>query len=733
MSLDIDPVGKKPAPFIWSSAEPPLYQALQRKCSLEHICGLINSRTVNEEDRKFWESRKLSPLLYSIQCGRYDVAKVLVEQEATVHCVDKDGNSALLLLCQKNPSTEEEFELIKLLIEKKADVNIFNLSDKRPLHLAAEHDNAPLASLLIKSGAYFACFGDEKFPLHVAASKGHLQVIKALQEADPDKFEGVLNLEGRSGFTPLHVAVEKGYLDIAEFLLQHRAKLEIQNNAGLSPIHTAAANGRIAFLELFQKYAPDIFPYQTQTKDRKNALHLATENKSLPVVGFFLNHHTRLEEKDNKGWSPIHIAAGLGLTDLLTLFSKERPDLFPYDACTDEGDTPLHLATQKQRLDAAAFLLSNGSNPRQKNGEGLTPAHIAAAHGNIDFLTVLLEQDRNLLRALSSDGQMPLHLAASQGHIETALFLLSHGLNPTDDVFDNWSDLKQEGASFHTPIAVAVMEGQKEFVAYFLSKRSDLLDDTLLTLAISCKDISIAIFLIDQGADLGGQDAEGKNALHLATIHSNSDTDFLQKLLIKRPDLLQVCTNDHECFSLLHLVAKHHVHINIAKLLLDQGVDLSIKGKDGMTAIHLAAGYGRVDLLKLFLEREPELFHKTLNTVTTSNAIVNNKVIHAHSNLLHFTTQCGCIEATELLLENGVNFCTKDARGWTPVHVAANEGWSKHLKLFSEKNPPSFISIIKPEKMEPGDTLSLPLYLASSKNHRESMAFLKQNSIHSPS
>jgi len=58
-------------------------------------------------------------------------------------------------------------------------------------------------------------------PLHVAADKGHLEVVKTLVGAGAN-----VNAKDKVGMTPIRSAIGDGHKDVIEFLKQHGASGE---------------------------------------------------------------------------------------------------------------------------------------------------------------------------------------------------------------------------------------------------------------------------------------------------------------------------------------------------------------------------------------------------------------------------------------------------------------------------------------------------------------------------
>ncbi|VDN17910.1 unnamed protein product [Dibothriocephalus latus] len=63
------------------------------------------------------------------------------------------------------------------------------------------------------------------------------------------KSGGDLNQLGEQGAAPLHIAAACGYLDVACFLLQHGASLDLQDRDGWAAIHIAACWGQVSLAD----------------------------------------------------------------------------------------------------------------------------------------------------------------------------------------------------------------------------------------------------------------------------------------------------------------------------------------------------------------------------------------------------------------------------------------------------------------------------------------------------
>ncbi|PRD32516.1 UNVERIFIED_CONTAM: Ankyrin repeat and protein kinase domain-containing protein 1, partial [Trichonephila clavipes] len=92
--------------------------------------------------------------------------------------------------------------------------------------------------------------------------------------------------------------------------------------------------------------------------------------------------------------------------ELLTALSKEQLKF----KTVDEGNTAMHLATQRKNGELLRLLLNSGGNVDAQNDEGLTPLHIACVNGDLEILKF-----RANANITDNQDRTPLHIAAEKG------------------------------------------------------------------------------------------------------------------------------------------------------------------------------------------------------------------------------------------------------------------------------------------------------------------------------
>ncbi|KAJ7306094.1 hypothetical protein JRQ81_010460 [Phrynocephalus forsythii] len=166
-------------------------------------------------------------------------------------------------------------ELISLLLEAQAAVDIKDNKGMRPLHYAAWQGKKEPMKLVLKAGSSVNVQSDEgQIPLHLAAQHGHYDVSEMLLQHQSNPC-----ILDNCGKTPLDLACEFGRVGVVQLLLSSNmcaALLEpkpgdITDPNGTSPLHLAAKNGHIDIIRLLLQSGIDI---NRQTK-AGTALHEA--------------------------------------------------------------------------------------------------------------------------------------------------------------------------------------------------------------------------------------------------------------------------------------------------------------------------------------------------------------------------------------------------------------------------------------------------------------------------
>jgi ankyrin repeat protein len=109
-----------------------------------------------------------------------------------------------------------DYDMAKVLVDYRADVNAKGKGGRTPLHLAVMYDQRDIVELLLANGADVNAKDDDGVtPLHYAAWHGYLKMAKMLLKHGADT-----NAMDKNGETPLGWATERGDKTMIKLLQQ---------------------------------------------------------------------------------------------------------------------------------------------------------------------------------------------------------------------------------------------------------------------------------------------------------------------------------------------------------------------------------------------------------------------------------------------------------------------------------------------------------------------------------
>ncbi|GAB1318720.1 hypothetical protein MFIFM68171_08930 [Madurella fahalii] len=189
-----------------------------------------------------------TPLIYAVQRGDLPKAQTLIEAGAAVDEANANGNTALQFAVKANVPASRRLELVNLLLEAGADVNMV---DPRlgfsVLHTATQKNSTDLIRRLLFAGARIDSLtvNHGAPPIFYAARHNSYEVIKVLYEEGAD-----IDAADRSGRAPLSRAVESNAHDALALLLRLGANHLWVDKTQRTLLHTAAEVGDEGTLKL---------------------------------------------------------------------------------------------------------------------------------------------------------------------------------------------------------------------------------------------------------------------------------------------------------------------------------------------------------------------------------------------------------------------------------------------------------------------------------------------------
>ena len=290
----------------------------------------IMQMIINKVDKKLINDslEGKTPLIIAVGNSYIDTAKILIENGANINAVDFEGWSALsyavnngdieiakllfenkakikdeLLIAIKSPIVESRIDMIKLLIDNKANINYADENGFNPLNIAIESGDMELTKFLITNGANVnSLMQDEVSLIGYAIAQNNMDLLQILIENGAN-----VNYTGGDSWadTPLQTASRLGLDNVVRILLTRNADINAVDMNGNTALHTAALNSQLSVVKLLLEKNPNL---DIQNKVGNTALHLAVISGNIDIVGELVLKGANTKIRNNDGKYPRDIA-----------------------------------------------------------------------------------------------------------------------------------------------------------------------------------------------------------------------------------------------------------------------------------------------------------------------------------------------------------------------------------------------------------------------------------------
>ena len=320
-----------------------------QETSLHHLCKQY-SENRNERtnfSRNFTFSRQRSILSYVAVRGDEVILTFLCALgKLDVESKDRSGRTPLSWAAENGREA-----VVKLLLEKGAELETKSSSNLTPLLQAAENGHEAVVKLLLEKGAELETKDfSSQTPLSRAVENGHEAVVKLLLEKGAE-----LETKDFSSQTPLSRAAKNGHEAIVKLLLENGAELETKTSYGQTTLSCAAANGREAMVKLLLEKGAEL---ETKSSSDQTPLLQAAENGHEAVVKLLLEKGAELETKDFSSQTPLSRAAKNGHEAIVKLLLENGAELETKDF---SSQTPLSRAAENGHEAVEKLLLEKGA------------------------------------------------------------------------------------------------------------------------------------------------------------------------------------------------------------------------------------------------------------------------------------------------------------------------------------------------------------------------------------
>ncbi|OBS26147.1 hypothetical protein FPOA_00090 [Fusarium poae] len=246
-----------------------------------------------------------------------------------------------------------------------------------------------------------------------------------------------LDIKDKEGYTPLAVAASKGNTDVARYLIELGAKVNIFSSKFGSILHLAVRHGTIDLAKLLISSGtdPEMVEPQYGESLMYAALEISTSECRNRMVRYLADEvKVSIERLGGEFGYPVILAASM----------TRQP--------TGSGAELLKFFIRRNaRLDVT-------------DNQTRSAIHFLSRSSSLDLFKIVL-RDRSMINAVDKFGRMPIHFAASNPDPAYLEYLLDIGTIADIDVkdLDQW-----------TPLMWAARSGSKIIIERLLSEKADI-------------------------------------------------------------------------------------------------------------------------------------------------------------------------------------------------------------------------------------------------------------------
>uniref|UniRef100_A0A669ESU8 E3 ubiquitin-protein ligase MIB2 n=1 Tax=Oreochromis niloticus TaxID=8128 RepID=A0A669ESU8_ORENI len=341
---------------------------------------------------------------------------------------------------------------------------------------------------------------DNPSRLVIEAAHGSASKVRELVQKYPDKVD-IKN----QGKTALQVAAHQGHMEVVKALLQANGSVEVKDEDGDTALHYTAFGNQAEIARLLLSKGANV---NLLNNSMCTALHIAVNKGFTDVVRVLTEHSADVNLQDSYGDTPLHDAIAKDFRNIIEILSVV-PNI-DFTQQNHRGFNLLHHAALKGNKLATEKILARARQLVDvKKEDGFSALHLAALNNHKDVAEILIKEGRCDINIRNNRNQTPLQLAVTQGHTELVQLLVDEG-----------ADVNMEDEDGDTAMHVALLRPQ---LANVMRAATDLNATGVLGSTELSIGTAVACFLAMEGADISYANHKGKSPLDLV-----ADSTMLQ-------------------------------------------------------------------------------------------------------------------------------------------------------------------------------------------------------------
>jgi hypothetical protein len=184
------------------------------------------------------------------------------------------------------------------------------------------------------------------------------------------------------GYTPLQWAVLNDYHEIAAFLLQNGASVDLRSTdpEQSTALMWASLKGHLRMIQLLLSWGAD-----ANASDARGytAIFHAVHYDQLFALHLLLHKRANVTHLDSEGHCVLHWAAYKGCFDICVYLLEQYKSQLPVDRVCNLGRTALMWAAREGHVPECCLLLSHGASMTATDKDGLSAQKHAAEKGHL--------------------------------------------------------------------------------------------------------------------------------------------------------------------------------------------------------------------------------------------------------------------------------------------------------------------------------------------------------------
>ena len=509
-------------------------------------------------------------------------------------------------------------ELQRVLEETEFDIGSEPLDDKgqTALHIACANGHLHIAQYLVnEKRCSVNVIAQRKTCLSIARSNGYLHIVKYLLRSkarrDPD-------------MTELHVACVLGDTEEVKVILNKTpALLSTMDCFGLTPTHYASCEPSTLDVILDWQRKLGIASVVFSQDNRKNSpLHYAALvgclEAALKLLESANQKYHYVNSVNSDGDTPLHLATNKISTSVVEMLAR-HPQC-DVNIQNKRGDTALHLSIKSKRRSIMYWILdSTKCDANIRNNGGDTALHIAVQHKSELFFALVQHRKCNV-NIQNRHGDTALHLAIKNERNKMLESILEKGINYDPNI---------QNSDGNTPLHIAIIEQRSAYLVSVLTEHKNCYPsitnkagNTPMQIALdtrSCYDYAKAMIFSHRGCsceDLMNLSYKHPDMCISILFTTSFNTRFFKEFINAGWGNIQDANGD----SVLH-VACEEGSVEMVHFLVKNNCNVNIRNRNRHTPMDIAV-----------IKRNPALVEE----LREHKHCDPNEADRAMSNIMHF-------------------------------------------------------------------------------------------------